>query len=300
MQETKPKIFFLGGSELHRPGLQAYLKEVGANEYELDSEITGLEEMIKAAGKACYRSWQPNLNPNVTKVRSDSGDYLQNLHETGHGSVIEHGSVSYMLHDVSRVLTHELVRHRAGMAFSQESLRYVRLTDLKFWIPNALKGNLEGVTLIENTVKHLEEVQKKLAEIYGIELIKDFTTKKKLTSAFRRVAPIGLATGIMITMNLRALRHLIQIRTDPSAEEEIRLVFDEIALDVQKRFPTILGDLERTVIDGYGCWTSPHASMPYDNNKISKLKKMLSELEKIADSKGKPKDQSLADWLRSQ
>jgi len=61
-------------------------------------------------------------------VRSDRREYFENLLRSAHGSVLEHAGYSFALRNVSRVFTHELVRHRAGSAFSQESLRYVRLT----------------------------------------------------------------------------------------------------------------------------------------------------------------------------
>ena len=62
-------------------------------------------------------------NPNVSKVRADRREYFANILRSAHGSVLEHANYSFALRNVSRVLTHELVRHRAGSAFSQESLR---------------------------------------------------------------------------------------------------------------------------------------------------------------------------------
>lgn len=67
-----------------------------------------------AAGKAYYRSWQPGLNPNVTKTRDGAKGYIRNIIGTGHGSVLEHTPVSFLIYNVSRVFTHELVRHRGG------------------------------------------------------------------------------------------------------------------------------------------------------------------------------------------
>jgi len=200
--------------------------------------------------------------------------------------------------------THELVRHRAGTAMSQESLRYVRLTDLSFWVPKIIdeydneKG--EGRSLMLNTVIFLEEMQKKLADIYKIDEIKDFGLKKKLTSAFRRIAPIGLGTAIMWTMNMRAARHLIQIRTSRHAEEEIRLVFDQVAQILVDKYPHMFQDFTRKEVAGYGEWTSKYASMPYDNEKIaglekenSKLKNLLQEASDRIDTAGPPKNEEV-------
>jgi hypothetical protein len=112
---------------------------------------------------------------------------------------------------VSRVFTHELVRHRAGSAFSQESLRYVRLTDIGFRVPPALEPVRERVLAI---VEQLEEFQREAAEQLGID--DDgvpFHVKKEATSALRRLAPIGLSTDIIWTANVRTLRHVIEMRT---------------------------------------------------------------------------------------
>src|SRR2546426_5807383 len=84
------------------------------------------EELIEIAGRVCYRSFGVGLNPNITQIRSKSRDYFRNVIQKGDGSILEHASITFALMWVSRVLTHELVRHRVGTAFSQESLRFVR------------------------------------------------------------------------------------------------------------------------------------------------------------------------------
>ena len=163
----------------------------------------------------------------MTRVRTDQREYFANILRSAHGSVLEHANYSFVLRNVSRVFTHELVRHRAGSAFSQESLRYVRLTDIGFRVPPALEPVRERVLSI---VEQLEEFQRDAAEELGID---DegvpFHVKKEVTSALRRLAPTGLSTDIIWTANPRTLRHVIEMRTAPGAEEEMRMVFDEIA-----------------------------------------------------------------------
>jgi hypothetical protein len=148
--------------------------------------------------------------------------------------------------------THELVRHRAGSAFSQESLRYVRLTDIGFRVPPALEPLRERVLQIVET---LEEFQRDAAEQLGLD--EDgvpFHVKKEATSALRRLAPIGLSTDIIWSANLRTLRHVIEMRTAEGAEEELRLVFDTIAQIMLHEAPNIFQDFERAPD---GTWT-PH------------------------------------------
>ena len=125
--------------------------------------------------------------------------------------MLEHANYSFALRNVSRVFTHELVRHRAGSAFSQESLRYVRLADIGFRVPPALEPVREQVISI---VEQLEEFQVSAASELGIDAEGvPFHVKKEVTSALRRLAPIGLSTDIVWTANARTLRHVIEMRT---------------------------------------------------------------------------------------
>jgi thymidylate synthase (FAD) len=197
-------------------------------------------------------------NPNVTKVREGNERYLRNIIASGHGSVFEHCTATFIYNDVSRVLTHELVRHRAGMAYSQQSLRYIRLDDLGFWMPPRVLADEVLSKMFVETVHALEGVQQQLAMHTGIDGIKDFHLKKQLTSMFRRLAPIGTATSIIVTGNLRSWRHIIAQRTSLGAEEEIRLVVGKSARILRGRYPNVFADMTEHE-DG---------SFTFENNKV--------------------------------
>ncbi len=246
MHETQPTVFLIARTAVEVAGMRAYLEDVGGEswlERVLADEPKDAELLVEFAGRACYRSWEPGLNANVTRVRTDRREYHENILRSAHGSVLEHASFSFALRNVSRTFTHELVRHRAGSAFSQESLRYVRLADIGFRVPPALEPLREKVLAI---VEQLEEFQQEAAaqlrlDDEGVP----FHVKKEATSAMRRLAPIGLSTDIIWTANVRTLRHVIEMRTDPGAEEELRLVFDEIAQIMRRETPLLFQDYER-------------------------------------------------------
>jgi thymidylate synthase (FAD) len=249
MRETTPSVFLIARPSLDLEGMRGYLEDVGGASW-LEGRLGESDEpnpaelLIEFAGRACYRSWEPGLNPNVTKIRTDQEEYLGNLLRSLHGSVLEHASFSFAFRNVSRVFTHELVRHRAGSAFSQESLRYVRLTDIGFRVPPALEPVREEVL---NLVEQLEEFQVTAAEKLGIdEEGLPFAVKKEVTSALRRLAPIGLSTDIIWTANVRTLRHVIEMRTAEGAEEELRLVFDKVARIMSAEAPKLFQDFSRT------------------------------------------------------
>lgn len=293
MELVEPKVVLAAATATNPQqydDIKSYLTDIGVSEngFEFNAP-TDAEQLVTIGGKLCYKSFEPKLNPNVSKVRENNAEYIGNINAIGHGSVIEHAYITFIIWNCSRVFTHEVCRHRAGTAMSQESLRFVRLTDLGFWMPNILKEydneNEDGQQLIIETIKYLEEVQKKLADIYNIEDINNFSLKKKLTSAFRRVAPIGLSTAIMYTMNFRAARHIIQMRTSRHAEEEIRLIFAKIARKLVGSFPNMFRDMSCEMIDGYEEWTSEYAAMPYDADKIKRMQKEIDELkEKLLDA----------------
>ncbi len=262
MHETSPSVFVLARPSLDLAGLRGYLRDVGGESWlERRLEESGGapnpgELLVEFGGRACYRSWEPGLNPNVTRVRTDQGEYFENLLASGHGSVLEHANYSLAFRNVSRVFTHELVRHRAGSAFSQESLRYVRLTDLGFRVPPALEPVRDQVLSI---VEALEEFQRTAADTLGIDAEGvPFHVKKEVTSALRRLAPIGLSTDIIWTANLRTLRHVIEMRTAEGAEEELRLVFDLVARMMRREAPHIFGDF---ALDAAGAWVPGYAKV---------------------------------------
>lgn len=250
MEQTTPAVYLIARPTLDWDEVGAYLERVGgtawltrmAGEMAKRGGVSDAEALVEFAGRGCYRSWDAGLNANVTKVREDSDAYLRNIVNVGHGSVLEHAQFTFVFQDVSRVFTHELVRHRTGVAISQESLRYVRLTDLGVRIPPILKDHEQAIVDI---VERLEEFQRDAAEAFGLDDEGvDFTRKKEVTSALRRLAPIGLSTMMTWSANIRTLRHVIEMRTSTAAEEEIRFVFERVAQIMRRECPSLFGDYE--------------------------------------------------------
>lgn len=264
----EPKAYLVAYTGLDHEGLNQYLSDIGLDvtpenaDWYPHPDVSDAENLIEAGGRMCYRSWAPwdpnkpeATNPNVGKVREGNDKYLRNVIKQEHGALFEHANATFIFRDVSRVFTHELVRHRAGWAYSQESLRYVRLNDLRFWIPQMVKDQPGGVELFHETIGLLEKVQANLFNLFGIETITNFAKKKLLTSMFRRLAPIGLSTSIMATGNFRAWRHTIRMRTETVAEEEIRLVFGKVARTLKAKFPNAFIDMHENEA---GEWVFDH------------------------------------------
>lgn len=242
----RPEVFLVSKPSLDWSEVRRYLEKKDGLEWAdrvEEGDSTDGEALVEFGGRLCYRSWKPGLNANVSKVREDSRDYHGNILKSGHGSVLEHANFSFVFDDVSRVFTHEMVRHRAGVAVSQESMRFVRLTDIPFWFPEWCRNDWALMERNLELLTHMEEHQVWMAEHFKLD---DegvpFSEKKAKTSFMRRFAPDGVATGMLCTMNIRAVRHVVYMRTSLGAEEEIRLVMDDVARLSLDAFPDLMQD----------------------------------------------------------
>lgn len=121
---------FLGVSEKYSDNLWELMDPCGECGLASEENITDPALLIALAAKRCYKSFEPSLNPNVTKVRQDWTEYLDNVLKSRHGSVCEHATYSFAIENVSRVFTGEMNRHRAGVAVSEASMRFIRYDDI--------------------------------------------------------------------------------------------------------------------------------------------------------------------------
>jgi thymidylate synthase (FAD) len=179
---------------------------------------TGGERLAEFAGRLCYMS---QANPAKRPTR----EYLDNIKKQGHGSVLEHANYSLLVEGVSRSLTHELVRHRAGFAYSQLSQRYVDESKAAFVVPPAVIGEeqLEAAwrQQIESAQATYVTMVEQLMERYG--WVADRVHRRKMArEAGRAVLPNATETKIVVTGNVRAWRTMLELRSSEGAEMEIR------------------------------------------------------------------------------
>jgi len=281
------EVFRIAHTVVDKDEVQRWMDFLGANEFDVDElgEVcTNPAALIALAGKRCYLSFQPSLNPNISRIRKEYVKYFDNILRSGHGSVVEHSTSSFAMENVSRVFTSEMNRHRAGWAISEGSLRFIRFGEnIPYWLPDSLKGPdvLGGAKLeilqeddpddvteqmrflaldTEEKKRHASRVAFRrafgnqeqwynvLQAIWSDELKPEskFKGKKQITSMMRRIIGLGVATGGVWTGNMRALRHVIAMRASPAAEEEILYVFSRIAKMMVEKEPMLFGDFEET------------------------------------------------------
>ena len=253
---VEPKVFLLGETQANQDGINQLLEHLGVPDWSSDAESSA-ELLTEIYGRSCYRSFGTTLNPNVTRVRKTNSDYIENTLQKVDGSIFEHVTANFFFADVSRVFTHELVRHRVGSAMSQESLRYARLTDINWYAPTVIKEDDEAMKIYVSKMEELSKLQNELADMFELDQKdKNFTVKKEATSAFRRLAPMGVATNIGWSANMRTIRHVIEMRTHPGAEEEIRLVFAKVAEIAISKWGNIFADYNKEIVDGLPWYTT--------------------------------------------
>ena len=262
MEEVLPKVYFLGETRLRagKKGLTDYLHDTDQLEFAKEIEqaykdgLSDGEILASFYAKSCYAALTTKKNDNISRVRGIT-DNIKGTIKSGHGSVFEHSVLNFMITDCSRIFSHELIRHRAGTAFSQTSGRYVR-TDVLRMVNDPILDPIKDLTVEAGL--YLENWYKRAIDKIGINDEKKFDIKKKITSALRRWLPNGQANEIGFSCNFRALRHIIQMRTSRHAEWEIRYVFNQLYEMVAEEYPAVFHDAMIEEVDDLGEITFLH------------------------------------------
>ena len=185
---------------------------------------TSADLLAEFAGRACYQAWD---KPNPKTAANQ--DYLKNILNQGHFSVLEHASATFYVTGVSRALTHELIRHR-HLSFSELSQRFVDIQTVDTVIPPALKEN-SNRELIGDVMDVAEQGYSMLVD----NLIENGLTRKQAREAARAVMPNATETRIVVTGNMRAWRDVLYKRYSVHADAEIR----EFAAEVLRQLKLI-------------------------------------------------------------
>lgn len=182
------------------------------------------ELLCSAAAHSCYsKSTSGELIDSMDRETAEHR--LESVLSSGHHSVIEHASYTFSLEGISRVLTHQLVRHRMA-SYSQQSQRYVSMDKAEFVIPPKIRDDDEAAKQFEALMKEVWDAYKELSEKVPVE-------------DARYVLPNACTTNITVTMNARELWHFFSLRCCNRAQWEIREVADRMLEEVRKVCPII-------------------------------------------------------------
>ena len=178
------------------------------------------EETVALAAKLCYsKSTISDLNDKVSS--KDQTEFIGKLMNMGHESVVEHASFTFGVEGVSRVLLAQLTRHRIA-SFSVQSQRYVSYENgFGYIIPESI------VSLGEDAVNRFHE-QMHTIETWYTDWQSLLGKGEKSNEDARFVLPNACETRLMVTMNVRELRHFFQLRMCNRAQWEIRRMAEEM------------------------------------------------------------------------
>jgi thymidylate synthase (FAD) len=239
----EPRVTLLAKTQIHREGLESFLKAHETALPEVSMGALNTDLLPEIAGRVCYMSFGD-------KAGRKGPEYLKHILSVGHGSVLEHTNLTIIAEGISRSLSHELVRHRAGCAYSQLSQRYVDVEDMGLVYHPAIVGNEKLETKarydFEEALVQYNEVVEQLAEEYkyhATKIAKDQgasqeeidkmnekelmaftrTSRRKMArEAAREWLPNATETKIVTTMNIRAWRHFFNMRGAFAADKQIR------------------------------------------------------------------------------
>jgi thymidylate synthase (FAD) len=234
----EPTVYLMGRQTVNDAELERFLADHGVS-WQTDTEVAA-EYLAEVAGRVCYMSFaKPRPGGNRT--------YLGHILEVQHGSVLEHSVWNFLFTGVSRSLTHELIRHRAGWGYSQLSQRYVDESVAEYVEPDCIADDPALHRLWLDAIAHSHQAYMKLVE--GLqERFKeesDRTLRRKLArQAARSVLPNATETKIFVTANARALRHFIELRGSRHAETEIRKLAVGVLRVLQAEAPNLFGDYQ--------------------------------------------------------
>ena len=229
--------------------LEGFDPDLRFNDYLNDpTRLPDSSQLCKTAGQTCYMSFGPRRTTN-----ENAAAYIERLTSAGHGSVLEHSTFNFLLYGISRSVTHELVRHRAGTAFSQISQRYVSGAVLRFVERPEYQEDEELHLAFEERADRAAAEYEAMAEQLlerqeggASMLTADYKTdaRKKVQQTARSLLPNETEAPMVFTGNVRALRHIIEMRADAHAESEIRNLALRIFLCLRTVDPILFGDYE--------------------------------------------------------
>ncbi|MDY3118138.1 MAG: FAD-dependent thymidylate synthase [Peptoniphilus sp.] len=237
--------------------------------------------VVAKAAKLCYSpvgvdEIEEKLNP-VEIER-----FVAMLADMGHASPMEHVSFTFAIEGVSRVLTHQLVRHRLA-SYSQQSQRYVRLDRFEYVIPKAIErdeaAKARFVQSMQEAHRAYEDLTEQLKAVYVKELTEAGVEEKKAARQAekraiedaRYVLPNACETKIVVTMNARSLMHFFTMRLCNRAQWEIR----EMALAMLKEVKAVAPEIFKQA--GPACVTGPCPEGAMTCGKINEVRAFYKE-----------------------
>lgn len=191
---------------------------------ELKSITPDAERLIEMAARTCYDS-------PVSEDTESMRRFIREKVRLGHESVVEHASATFVVTGVSRALTHQLVRHRVGTSFSQQSQRYVDGGFFYYVVPDQIADNPDAMKVF---MRVMETIGAGYSELRGMGIKKEDA---------RFLLPNAASSTIVFTANFRSLRNFLKLRLDRHAQWEIRAMAERMLYLLYMAAPSVFEDI---------------------------------------------------------
>jgi thymidylate synthase (FAD) len=209
----------------------------------IETEVNGVEvlKQIEKVGRTCYKS--------EDKITDDSAvKFVAGLIKRGHEAMIEHFSITVRF-ICDRGVSHEIVRHRIGASYAQESSRYCNYANDKFGSEITVISPEGGIMLDTKMIDlPLETIDMIISEwMLSMEDAERHYMKLLELGATPQIArgvlPTSLKTEVVVTMNLRSWRHLLQLRTAIAAHPQMREIMIPLLQEFKRLIPVVFDDI---------------------------------------------------------
>jgi thymidylate synthase (FAD) len=219
------------------------------------------ERLVASAAKLCYsQTGVENIMEDLDEAKVEK--FLGMLMDLGHESPIEHVVFTFGVEGVSRVLTHQLVRHRVGCSYSQQSQRYVKLDQFEYVIPPEIEkipaAREKFIRAMEEDQRSYNELTELLFNEHYQKLIKEgkpekqarMQAEKTAIEDARYVFPNACETKIVFTMSARALMNFFKNRCCNRAQWEIRTMAEEMLRQLKAIAPILFKNAGPSCVAG--------------------------------------------------
>ncbi|MBS3781823.1 MAG: FAD-dependent thymidylate synthase [Candidatus Thermoplasmatota archaeon] len=200
--------------------------------------INHTPEPDRSAAHAALTCYSEDIPAKEKMSKEKIEEILNKIKESGHHSVIEHASFTFAIEDVSRTLTHQLVRHRLA-SYSQQSQRYVDIEDFDPVVPDTIKDSERAKERFDELMEKVKDTYVELKEMDDVPL-----------EDARFVLPNATKTNIIVTMNARELWHFFSLRCCKRAQWEIREMANRMLELVKEKAPIIFEEAGAPCVRG--------------------------------------------------
>ena len=195
----------------------------------------------------------------VDKLDNPTEKGMLSAINSGHDSILEHLPLTFLVEDISRACSHQLVRHRIA-SYSQMSQRYAKVkTRGEKWfitpmsiVTHRIEGNYTLNSKYQNLMVHIAELYNEMREA-GIP-----------NEDARMILPNACSTSIMVSMNARSLVEAATLRTCNRAQWEIRQMFKLMRDSIKDVYPHVWEKCFPNCTKKCGCLEAKPCGNPYE------------------------------------